>query len=399
LVLGVLHTRRSSFAASGAWSTATLAAVMLAAPVVAEAFIRLRSTPWDVDTLFYAPAVAVVPFALMPAFVWFVLPYPSRRLSLALALLSAAAAGAILMHEHPRHRGLLPQPRLSEIVVSHRMQAQEPDRQWAELVDFRVRPVDTAWCRVYVTLIAPAPPTHDVSLRMRGAVPDAATDRLPEHQRDRGYAEWFIPVPASAFPKAPKTLMVWADVTMHDVPYNLTVDIVRTNAREPDITQWPLFHIAPFNPFDQRDTCALANPGFETPPASGDWTIAPGSASRIAHEADVTYRGTGALRIEPGAHYTLVRQDIQSLASLACRRITFSVKARASEPMSARIMLTLGGAKFYSPYHPGDGGWHTLTVSATAPFDWNLTAMSVNLVHAGIPQRPVVFDEAQLDIE
>ncbi len=402
LLLSYRHARRTSFATSGAWSAATLAGVMIAAPVSAEAFIRLRSTPWDVDTLFYAPTIAVTPFALLPALMWALLPSPSRRWSTTLALITAAIAAAVLVHEHPRYRGLLPQPRLAAALLS---QTTPPDpavdTPQFDLVDFRIRPVDTGWCRAYVTIIALAPPTHDWSLRLRGVVPDDAVLGLPEHQRDYGRAEWMIPLPAAAFPKSPRTLLAWADLAMHDVDYDLSIDLVRTDASGDSVTvlERPLLRIAPFNPWDQRDTCALRNAGFEHVPTPDDWAIASNTASLVKHETDLTFRGTGALRSDPGAYYSIVRQEVHSLASLAGRTVTFSAMARTTEPLTTRLILAIGDTKIYSPCHPGDGGWHKLSVRGTVPRNQDITSIAVQLVHSGKPNQAAVFDEAELHVE
>lgn len=395
----VNHAFRDRAATAPLWSAATLGAVVVAAPVVAEILIRLGSTQWDVDTLYYAPAVAVVPLAIMPAALWMALPDMARRWSLVPPLVSLVLAGAILAHEAPRYRGLLRQPVHAAAATVGEGRSEIDQAVDVTLRDVRFRPVDDDWCRLYVLLdvLQDTGPTD--YLRIRGVVDDEHISSLPEHQRSHGYAEWFLPIPSVPTREDNKARLLHADLAMCAVPYEVRVDLVSSDVHESEVSrvESPLVRLGRINPFNQRDVAVLRNAHLDAPRTAEDWTVPAELDGLVKHEEVECYRG-GALRSNPGTYFTIVSQDIDCLVGLAGRTIAFSAMARASEANTAALMITVGGTKYYSSSHPGDGGWHALEAHARVPWTADTATFTVALVHAGVPKHACIFDEARLEV-
>lgn len=84
---------------------------------------------------------------------------------------------------------------------------------------------------------------------------------------------------------------------------------------------------------------------------------------RLKDESVVLRSTVAPLRL---MHYDAAHGRPEAKSTSLLERARFSARVRTDEPGSSRLVLQAGEGYFFSPFHPGDGTWHTLVAQAPA---------------------------------
>lgn len=98
-------------------------------------------------------------------------------------------------------------------------------------------------------------------------------------------------------------------------------------------------------------------------------------------------------------NYELLYQEIHFSEPPAGYTLTFSADVRTSEAEKTRLMIKLpDGTERLSEFHPGDDGFHNLSVSYQFPQTYTDTQAKVVIVHGRSPQKFCFADNAKLSL-
>ena len=113
--------------------------------------------------------------------------------------------------------------------------------------------------------------------------------------------------------------------------------------------------------------------------APDDWRAALGNVARSSdyyYDVGNTSECSAQLTAWTAPYNNGVLGNQLTVTTYNGRDITFKCQAKTKYKNCTRLYISAGGEQTYSNFHPGDGNWHPLEVTATIPDD----ATSVNHV-------------------
>lgn len=243
-----------------------------------------------------------------------------------------------------------------------------------------------------VDLQASAQSTQQWYLRVSISPEPGRTLFLPPAFVDK--AQWQLQVPLGA-PCESST--PFPDAALPGAKVSLAV--LRTDARGAEVvTEYagPVCDLGQVTSLGGAPNVFIRNASFESD--SGAWTSVDVATTPDVGEHPESFSGLNCLATGPGYAYNTIVQEVTTTVSPAGRQLTLRAWAKAYEPDTCRLLVVLDGKRYYSPYHPGDGGWRPLTLVTAVPDSHRDHTFTVGLVHNGKPARTCYFDDVSAEL-
>jgi hypothetical protein len=243
------------------------------------------------------------------------------------------------------------------------------------------------------TYAAPNPLTDNIwFLRLRVTPTGGRTPYLPASDRDRGFWEGLWPIGTSTGPDTA--------VPAQALPgARLTAAVVRTDATGENVETihaGPVVYLGRISDDGVAPTVFIPDPSFESAPLR--WNSANGHDRLITQDGTQSFSGRHALATGPGYPYNAITAAATATVPPAGKTLVFRAWAKAQEPETCRLFVVIDDKRTYSAYHPGNGGWRRLEVTAPVPADFEGNTLTLGLSHQGQPTQPAYFDDAAADL-
>lgn len=233
---------------------------------------------------------------------------------------------------------------------------------------------------------------HPWFLRLRVTPTGARVAHLGEVDESRGYWEGLWALDAMAGPDAliPGDALPGAHVTAAIVRTDASGETVQT------LYAGPVVDLGCITEDGASPNVFVPNASFESDPLQ--WTSADGHASLMKRDATQSFAGGHALATGPGYPYNAIVAEVTATEPPAGKMLGMQVWAKAYEAETCRLFVVVDGKKIYSAYHPGNGSWCRLMVTAPIPEGFTGNAITLGLSHQGKPQKACYFDAVSAEL-